>query len=1318
MVGDTLSATLLGLRSGKWIPALTVAAPVALASGVILSKLGNSGVALVIGAITIVILIVLRQDELLAATIVLVSIMLDWYHVVSSSLLPFPILAPVLSLVLIAVMILSQSPERRWVPVPNFWLWGLLLILALPAIPRTVDLRDSVLYYGFGLLLTPLLTYIIGVQLGTSLGRVRRLFVLLSVLAALIAAHTITAALTGTFLLASSYQTSYELAHSNFDLLGSGLTRVGSFFGNPDFNGAFLAMMAFIPLSLMLDSRSRVAMALYAAELALILVALLFTYSAASWAALGVGLVVYLVLVGSRRYRVAISASMGVVVALALLIFPSQLDLLVRHAQTPGTLALREAIWRTAIRIIEANPVMGIGWGQLNYIARSTLYRVPEQPMLIAHPHDSYLEVAAMAGLPVLSLYLTLVGGVVWLAVRTYRQATIRALPLLGGGLSAIVVLSFNSVTINGWTLPPLAALAWLILGVLASPALARSSSGANAPPGDFLPFMRPEVGDTPTPESRQRSSSWEYEFMKSNAQRNADKFALPVIGFLIGEWRSWRKEQGQPCYRRTQMGQESSDPPPYPVDMSPLLALPHGTLDGHGVPFNVATVEYPAAYHPTTIAQFALASWNAYVATGAEKHRKALLTQAFWLLEHETRTASDMGVWPIPFPASRYPTPKAWISALTQGNIISVFARAYRLTGEEVFLRGARRAVRPFELDILDGGVSAPVGADGLFFEEVAVYPASRILNGYIFAVIGLYDYVALTDDSRITALIQRSHDTLHELMSEFDTGYWSRYDQLHQDLATPFYHAVHVALLEVLSQSSGCERCAAVAARWATHERRRSSRLRYLVASRGSRYVRGVGRRLRHALLRVSEVDGQTNPDLVCVPIAAFPVAGGTRSVLAGVGLAMAREWEMEYLTNHMGPHTEDLAICRFGHASAVPWRFPNVWLYVFSGWSRLLSLVRQGHHHRLILPQDGAFTGAFAGVVGKMLGVRVVCMDHGNVTLPYSPAYRAEREQASMGRRRPQRLLWRLRDLCYVPSLHLLTYIATRCADHFLPAGDDVAETYVRQYGVHPSRITRYPFLVDVARFTPIDDATRIERRAQYGVIADAIVVTMVNRLALEKGLDVALQGMREALQALPSEARTRVRMIIAGEGPLRAQVEAGMRRNGLDAVCTLLGEVTPDGVSQLLSVSDIFLYTGTRGINPVAVLEAMAAGCGVIATTAPHMVATYLAENRGIAIPPSDAHAVGTALSQAITDLPLCRQMGCRAREYVTAHHTAPALLRALRRGTFWAPNVEEMSSAAMPQAGTWRGSAAPSAAPSAALSPQQVAATGDYPRPER
>src|SRR5258706_180426 len=156
-----------------------------------------------------------------------------------------------------------------------------------------------------------------------------------------------------------------------------------------------------------------------------------------------------------------------------------------------------------------------------------------------------------------------------------------------------------------------------------------------------------------------------------------------------------------------------------FPVDMSSFLVLPHCTFDAAGVPYQVN----PAGYHPATIAHHALAHWNRYLATGAGTHREALLAQANWLVEHQVRIGEAAGGWPTSLPHPDVPTRGPWLSASTQGSAISVLLRAYQLTREEVFLVAAQRAVRTFEQDILDGGVSAPVGENGVFFEEVAVY-------------------------------------------------------------------------------------------------------------------------------------------------------------------------------------------------------------------------------------------------------------------------------------------------------------------------------------------------------------------------------------------------------------------------------------------------------------------------------------------------------------------------------------------------------------------------------------------------------------------
>jgi glycosyltransferase involved in cell wall biosynthesis len=693
------------------------------------------------------------------------------------------------------------------------------------------------------------------------------------------------------------------------------------------------------------------------------------------------------------------------------------------------------------------------------------------------------------------------------------------------------------------------------------------------------------------------------------------------------------------------------------------------------------ARTEHDAALATDILAAVREASgaWNAYLRTSSEPDKQRFLTQADWLVAHEVRFQSGASGWPTMAPGSR---PR--LSALVQGCCLAVLARAFDLTGDARFLQVARRAARTLETDILDGGVGAPIGEDGLFFEEVAIYPATHALAGCLQALLGAYDALAVSGDPRIAAVIERGQTTLHSLLEAFDTGYWTRRDLTRGQLASMPQHAAHVELLAALARRSGCAHCAAVARRWAGYQHHVTTRLRYALTSRSARLGRALGGRLRRLLFK--QPPSREEPDLplrVCVPITAFPVAGGTRAVLGGIARAMDGVWEMEYLTRHVGPHAEPLAIQAFGGRMATPWQFPNIWLYAIAGWRKLAGLLLRGPSYRLILPQDGVSTGAFAALAARMAGVRVVCVDHGNVTLLDNAPYRAERMSERAAGPWPSRFLSRLRFGWYWPSQRILARIATRSSDFFLAAGEDIAETYQRQLGVPAWRVARFPFMIDVERYAPLTAAERAARRERAGIARDAIVVAMVCRLAPEKGMHVALPGIEQALGALPADLRARVCVVIAGDGPLRAQVVTDVRQMGLDTCCTLRGDITADEVAALLALSDIFLYTSTRGAGcPVAVLEAMAAGCAVIAATRPAALARILADGRGMAIPAEDVEAVSAALVRLIGDAALRRQMGQRAREYIAAQHSATALQRSLLRATYWSPSafmfVDEVS----------------------------------------
>ncbi len=704
-----------------------------------------------------------------------------------------------------------------------------------------------------------------------------------------------------------------------------------------------------------------------------------------------------------------------------------------------------------------------------------------------------------------------------------------------------------------------------------------------------------------------------------------------------------------------------------YPIDMSSFLLLPHGFLDAAGVPYDGS----PTGYHPTLIAQYALAHWNQYLATSDQHSRSVFLIQAEWLVEHESRINKDSGGWPISSsPLADYSPRGPHLSALTQGSAISVLLRAYQLTGRDVFLEVACRAVCTFEQDILDGGVSAPVGTDGIFFEEVAAYPATHILSGFIFALFGLYDYVGLTGDAQIEKLISRGIATMHSLLHEFDLGYWTCADLLHRCLASPSHLALQVALLEALAKYSDCDLCSSLASRWKGYQRQFAPRLRYLITSCCAWYGRALWGRVRAALFPRS----QASPFLrICVPIAGFPVTGGTRAVLAGVAQVTWDMWHIEYLTQRVGPNPEKLIIHRFGAAKMSPWQFPTVWLYCLAGFRKLISLLRQGAGYSVILPQDGVFTAAFAAVAAKLAGVRVVCIDHGNLTVLASPTYRAERLQGLATKRWPLRLLGPMLFLGYWPSLSLFARLAACFVDHFLIpglTGDGVEESCIR-LGVHPSRITRFASMIDMDRYVLPDTVSRAELRKKNGIVADAIVVAVICRLAPEKGINIALESVSKALSELSPSLRARVRVVIAGDGPLRKQIEEDIRRRGLSETCLLWGEISTADVISLLSFSDIFLYTSMRGACfSMAVLEAMVAGCAVVASTEPRANAHLLAEGRGISVSPGDVVQTSMALVRLFNDMDLCCRMGKLARNYIVVQHSPAQFRRTLMRVTYW------------------------------------------------
>lgn len=215
------------------------------------------------------------------------------------------------------------------------------------------------------------------------------------------------------------------------------------------------------------------------------------------------------------------------------------------------------------------------------------------------------------------------------------------------------------------------------------------------------------------------------------------------------------------------------------------------GPVDDKGIPVNV-TEDGRKVYFATTIAQKALGHWDMWVITKNPSEREHFLKLCNWLIENQDK----QGGWPLwPQLGLNLPSP---YSAMTQGEGISVLVRAWILTHESVYLEAARQALEPLFRTVEDGGTRRAV-PEGCILEEVPSPTMSGILNGWVFALFGVYDYLLAHEDSRANSLLKETLGTFVVYLPRYHAGYWSFYD-LTGTLASPFYHRLHIAQLQAL--------------------------------------------------------------------------------------------------------------------------------------------------------------------------------------------------------------------------------------------------------------------------------------------------------------------------------------------------------------------------------------------------------------------------------------------------------------------------------------------------------------------------------------
>jgi hypothetical protein len=184
----------------------------------------------------------------------------------------------------------------------------------------------------------------------------------------------------------------------------------------------------------------------------------------------------------------------------------------------------------------------------------------------------------------------------------------------------------------------------------------------------------------------------------------------------------------------------------------------------------------------------------------------------------------TDDGLVPYLFPMSHtYRLEPPWTSALAQGETVSLLLRAAGAFGEPAFADAAERASASL-VDATSPLVATT--ADGPVLQEYPTDPPAHVLNGWIYALFGLYDLGIASADgvSASRAVAGESFRLGCEALARRLPLYrvwpnWSRYDLYPHPLAhvaSPFYHRLHVELLASLAELAPDRRYDEAAAAW----------------------------------------------------------------------------------------------------------------------------------------------------------------------------------------------------------------------------------------------------------------------------------------------------------------------------------------------------------------------------------------------------------------------------------------------------------------------------------------------------------------------
>lgn len=182
------------------------------------------------------------------------------------------------------------------------------------------------------------------------------------------------------------------------------------------------------------------------------------------------------------------------------------------------------------------------------------------------------------------------------------------------------------------------------------------------------------------------------------------------------------------------------------------------------------------------------------------------------------------------------------------------------------------------------------------------------------------------------------------------------------------------------------------------------------------------------------------------------------------------------------------------------------------------------------------------------------------------------------------------------------------------------------------------------IDIAQWD-LTEIARAAARASFDMRTNEVAVGVASRLVPNKGHGFLLKAFQEALREAP-----RLRLLVAGDGPLRSDLEAQAQGAGLTGAVRFLGYVTD--MRTFMNACDLVTFPSFPEFGEgfgLAALEGMAAARPVVAIAVDPLPEVVLDGETGYLVAPEVVQELSDALVKLANDDGLRKRLGAQARE---------------------------------------------------------------------